>query len=55
MKAFSSVTKGMIDRASVCKQEANALAGIRDLLLPRLISGKLRVEDAEFVIEEAIA
>ena len=55
MMAFSAVTKGMIDRASVCKQEANALAEIRDLLLPRLISGKLRVEDAESVIEEAIA
>ena len=55
MAAFSKVTKGMIDRASACKQEANVLAAIRDLLLPRLISGKLRVEDAESVIEEAIA
>ncbi len=55
MAAFSDVTKGMIDRASVCKQEANALAGIRDLLIPRLISGKLRVGDAESTIEEAIA
>ncbi|VAY89685.1 Type I restriction enzyme, S subunit [mine drainage metagenome] len=55
MTAFSSVIKGMIDRASVCKQEANVLAAIRDLLLPRLISGKLRVEDAESIIEEVIA
>ncbi len=54
MTAFSALTEGMIDLASVCKQEIKALAGIRDLLLPRLISGKLRVEDAESVIEEAI-
>ena len=55
MTAFSAVTKGMVDRASVCKQESNVLAEIRDLLLPRLISGKLRVGDAESTIEEAIA
>ena len=54
MTAFSSVTKGMIDRASVCKQEANVLAGIRDQLILRLVSGKLRVADAESLIEEAI-
>ena len=55
MTAFSSITKCMIDRASVCKQEANVLAAIRDLLLPRIVSGNLRVEDAESLIEEAIA
>ena len=55
MAAFSAVTKGIIDRASVCKQENMVLVWIRDLLLPRLISGKLRVEDAETLIEEAIA
>ena len=55
MTAFSAVTKGMVDRASVCKQESNVLAEIRDLFLPRLISGKLRVSDAETFIEEAVA
>lgn len=28
---------------------------LRDLLLPRLISGKLRLPDAEAAIEEAVA
>jgi type I restriction enzyme S subunit len=45
MDKFSEVTKGIIDRASVCKREAVVLALIRDLLLPRLISGELRVPE----------
>lgn len=54
MAAFSAVTKAMIDLASVCKEEIKVLAGIRDLLLPRLISGKLRVSEAEEAIAEAM-
>ncbi len=39
----------------LCVSENDALTKTRDLLLPRLISGKLRVADAESLIEEAIA
>ena len=45
----------MIERIVVAERENLRLATIRDLLLPRLISGKLRVEDAETMIEEAVA
>lgn len=55
MAEFSTISKDLINRASVCKQEASVLTRIRDMLLPRLISGKLRVEDAETMIEEAVA
>lgn len=55
MSEFSAITKGMLDRASVCKHEITVLASIRDLLIPQLISGKLAIEDAETMIEEAIA
>ena len=34
-------------------QESNSLASLRDTLLPKLISGELRVPDAEKFIEEA--
>ena len=34
-------------------QESNSLASLRDTLLPKLISGKLRVPDAEKFVEEA--
>ena len=36
------------------EQEAKTLATLRDTLLPRLISGKLRIPDAEALIEESI-
>lgn len=55
MAAFSAVTKNIFDLASICRQESKVLASIRDLLLPRLISGKLRVGETKSLIEEAIA
>ena len=54
MNKFSEVTRRVIDRASVCKREAVVLAHIRDILLPRLISGEIRVSDAHKQIEEAL-
>ncbi|GAB4272843.1 MAG: hypothetical protein Kow0080_19670 [Candidatus Promineifilaceae bacterium] len=35
------------------QEESRTLAGLRDTLLPRLISGELRVEDAARFLEEA--
>ncbi|MBU6993723.1 restriction endonuclease subunit S [Ferrovum myxofaciens] len=52
---FGEITTPMIEIMMQCVSENDALAKLRDLLLPRLISGKLRVEDAESIIEEAIA
>lgn len=53
--AFDRVVSPMIKRIIVAKHEVSRLSTIRDLLLPRLISGKLRVADAESLIEEAIS
>ncbi len=53
--AFGKIVEPMIETMMQCVSENNALTKLRDLLLPRLISGKLRVEDAESVIEEASA
>jgi type I restriction enzyme S subunit len=55
MKQLSVITCPMFDQIAVCHSEDSALSSLRDLLLPRLISGKLRVADAESLIEEAIA
>ena len=55
MRQFSVITCPMFDQIAVCQSEASLLSSLRDLLLPRLISGKLRVADAESLIEEAIA
>lgn len=53
--AFVSLVSPLIERIVVAERETSRLGTIRDLLLPRLISGKLRVADAESLIEEAIA
>jgi type I restriction enzyme S subunit len=50
---FSAVTKPIFDRMEVARQESKNLASIRDFLLPKLISGELRVREAERVVAEA--
>ncbi len=52
---FGEIVAPMIETMMQCVAENSALTELRDLLLPRLISGKLRVEDAETMIEEAVA
>jgi type I restriction enzyme S subunit len=42
-------------RAATATEESRTLAAIRDALLPKLISGALRVKDAERVLAEARA
>ncbi len=49
--AFNALVKPMIERIVVAERENSRLGTIRDLLLPRLISGKLRVGE----VEEAVA
>ncbi|WCN84675.1 restriction endonuclease subunit S [Micromonospora sp. LH3U1] len=43
----------LVERAEQAREESIALAQLRDLLLPKLISGELRVEDADHVISDA--
>ncbi|NEE45032.1 hypothetical protein G3M55_10470 [Streptomyces sp. SID8455] len=42
------------DRALAAEQESLTLAALRDTLLPQLMSGKLRVRDAEEIVEDAV-
>lgn len=53
--AFAAICQPLYDRIVCNKQSARALASIRDELLPRLVSGKLRLPDAREVVEEALA
>jgi type I restriction enzyme, S subunit len=50
---FSSSTSTLIDRAEANKREMEALAATRDLLLPKLMSGEVRVKDTDTIIAEA--
>lgn len=53
LAAFSSATGGLIDRAEANKRENRTLAATRDFLLPKLMSGEVRVKDAEKLVGEA--
>jgi len=52
-EAFASTTANMIDRIETLKQESTDLEQLRDTLLPKLLSGELRVAEAEAVIAAA--
>lgn len=44
----------LVDQASIRENENTALTELRDTLLPRLMSGEIRVRDAEKVVEEVL-
>ena len=45
--AFDHCADSLLARTLECRRESHALAALRDTLLPKLISGELRVQDAE--------
>ena len=53
MLAFSDLTKIIHKRIISSMKEINNLVDMRNILLPKLISGELRITDAEKMIEEA--
>ena len=54
-EAFGSMIEPLYARLRQNYEQAQTLANLRDTLLPRLISGKLRLPEAENTIAEAIA
>lgn len=54
-RAFTDCVKPMIDRIIAAIHEARTVAEIRDTLLPRLISGEVRVPQAERLLGAAPA
>ncbi|MCO5120386.1 MAG: restriction endonuclease subunit S [Burkholderiaceae bacterium] len=54
-RAFGAVAQPLYDRIVASKQTMRSLSSVRDTLLPRLISGKLRLPEAQAQLEEAIA
>ena len=51
MDAFDRLTRPMYRKIVEAERESRTLAALRDTLLPKLISGDLRVKDAEKFIE----
>ena len=53
--AFATSTQVLFQKLLTNRLQATSLANLRDTLLPRLISGKLRLPEAEAAIAEALA
>lgn len=54
LSGFERVAGPIISRIAAADRESETLAEIRDTLLPRLISGEIRVPEAEEIVEEAV-
>ncbi|MDE2921783.1 MAG: restriction endonuclease subunit S [Acidobacteriota bacterium] len=48
---FGDCAKSLFERASRARRESDTLVALRDTLLPRLISGEIRVPEAERALE----
>ena len=55
LAVFDLTANCLLNRTLDCRRETVALAALRDSLLPKLISGELRIKDAEQFIKEATA
>lgn len=53
LAAFETATAPLVSRMIAADEESATLAALRDALLPRLISGELRVRDAERAVAVA--
>jgi type I restriction enzyme S subunit len=51
---FSHAVRALIDRMASSDRESRTLATIRDALLPKLISGEIRIKDAEKMVREKV-
>ena len=51
-KIFEIISSPMIQKISINLKQNNTLKSIRELLLPKLISGEIRIPDAEKIMEE---
>jgi type I restriction enzyme S subunit len=53
IKRSAEVMTPLIERSILSQQESKVISELRDTLLPKLISGELRIPDAEKFLEEA--
>ncbi|MDA9735016.1 restriction endonuclease subunit S, partial [SAR116 cluster bacterium] len=51
---FNEITSPMIQKISNSLDETKVLSELRDTLLPKLISGELKVPNAEKIVSEVI-
>ena len=54
LRAFDSLAYPWIERVGKQEVSSGNLAKLRDTLLPKLLSGELRIPDAEKLVKEAL-
>ncbi len=54
VRAFDLLAEPIVRRITCALRESQALAALRDTLLPKLISGELRIRDAEHIMAEVM-
>jgi type I restriction enzyme S subunit len=54
LEKFDAHASALAARGHACVQESRTLAALRDTLLPKLISGEVRVRDAERLMKRAV-
>jgi len=54
LKTFSAKTSPLFDSILKNREESHTLSQTRDLLLPKLMSGEIRLRDAEKMVEQAL-
>lgn len=53
-EAFDRIVGPLIEKATATMRECETLAALRDALLPKLLSGELRVREAEGIVDRAV-
>ncbi len=53
LQLFDRIAESWLSRANACRRESRNLASVRDTLLPKLVSGALRIDDAEAFMRRA--
>ncbi len=48
------IVAGLFDRVGINTRKARTLVQFRDMLLPKLITGEIRVRDAEKAVETTL-
>jgi type I restriction enzyme S subunit len=54
MKVFDGAARPLLDAIGANSEQAQTLSTLRDTLLPRLISGQLRLPEAQAATEAAL-
>ena len=55
MQVFDYLARPLYEKIANCERESRTLTTLRDALLPKLISGEIRVSDAQTKIKESLA